>query len=51
MGLVGGKHPAIGSLLEVNAIDDKTEEIGGFGGWGVTLAPYVAAKRAEAFEL
>jgi gamma-glutamylputrescine oxidase len=46
MGLRGGGHASLTDLLRPSPIDARTEEIAGFGGWGVTLAPYVALQRA-----
>ncbi len=47
MGLRKGKHASISDLNQRVSLDDKTEEVAGFGGWGVTLTPYVMKRRAE----
>lgn len=47
MGLRRGKHASISDLKKQVSIDSKTEEVAGFGGWGVTLTPYVAKMRAQ----
>lgn len=45
MGLREGKHASLRDLLTPTFIDEKTEELAGFGGWGVTLTPYLAKSR------
>ncbi len=47
MGMRGHGHTSVSDLLEPVMLDAVTEEIAGFGGWGVTLSPYVAHRRAE----
>lgn len=42
MGLPNGSHSSARALETTTAIDDRTEVVAGFGGWGVTLAPYLA---------
>lgn len=48
MGLRDGKHAAIGDFETPVMLDSQTEEIAGFGGWGVTLTPYVTARKVTA---
>ncbi len=47
MGLRCGKHSSITDLQKRVIIDSKTEEVAGFGGWGVTLTPYVTRHLAD----
>jgi gamma-glutamylputrescine oxidase len=47
MGMRQGKHASITDLRTPLLIDSQTEELAGFGGWGVTLTPYVASERAK----
>ncbi len=47
MGLRKGKHASIYDLQKRFTIDSKTEEVAGFGGWGVTLTPYVTRNLAN----
>jgi gamma-glutamylputrescine oxidase len=49
MGLRGGGHASATDLRRTIAIDDKTHEVAGFGGWGVTLAPWLAELKAREF--
>lgn len=49
MGMRHGKHASISDLLQTHSMDSQTDEIAGFGGWGVVLTPYVARHRAESF--
>lgn len=49
MGLRKGQHASISDLNRTIALDGKTEEVAGFGGWGVTLTPYVTQLRAAEF--
>jgi len=42
MGLPNGSHSSARSLETPIALDGHTEIIAGLGGWGVTLAPYLA---------
>jgi gamma-glutamylputrescine oxidase len=46
MGMRGGGHVTVDQLLKRDIIDVRTETIGGFSGWGVTLTPYIARQRA-----
>jgi gamma-glutamylputrescine oxidase len=47
MGNRAGGHVSAAQLLTPAMIDTKTEEIAGFSGWGVTLTPFAAKKKAE----
>ncbi len=47
MGLRKGKHASISDLNTRVFLDSKTEEVAGFGGWGVTLTPLVTKNLAS----
>ena len=49
MGLVENRHPAVDDLLAAPPMDSRTETLAGFGGWGVTLAPFTAREVAKRF--
>lgn len=49
MGLRKGKHASISDLNTRVFIDSQTEEVAGFGGWGVTLTPLVTKNIAQRF--
>ena len=48
MGLPSGSHGSIRRLEEPPMVDDRTEDLTGLGGWGVTLTPHLARRRADA---
>lgn len=49
MGLRLGKHASISDLEKPVHLDESTVELAGFGGWGVTLTPYVARLQASRY--
>lgn len=47
MGMPDGRHGIPDCFEDRVKVDDRTEVIAGFGGWGVSLSPLVARMRAE----
>ena len=50
MGLRKGNHASASELKKPVRIDSVTEELAGFGGWGVTLTPVMTRHRVATWE-
>lgn len=47
MGFPDGAHGSVQALECATMLDERTEVLAGLGGWGITVAPYLARKKAD----
>lgn len=49
MGFPDGTHGSVQTLEPPLMLDEHTEVLTGLGGWGITVAPYLAQKKAASW--